>query len=230
MVKVTGHRGAAGIEPENTLLSIRRAIELGVDQIEIDVHLTKDGELVVIHDETVDRTTDGHGYVRDLTFEEIRRLDAGKGEKIPTLREVLNLTMGKVILQIELKGLGTAEPVVETIEEMKAEEWVIVTSFHPDMLSRVHTLNPEIETGLLLVKPEDDPCRKALEIGAKAIHINFKYINADLVESAHRKGLKICAWNPDTEEDMLRMIKLGVDTIGSNRPDILMNLLEKLKA
>ena len=101
---LTGHRGAAALEPENTLLSMQKAIDLGVDQIELDVHLTRDQHLVVIHDTTVDRTTDGQGAVADFTLEEIKRLDAGKGERIPTLQEVIDLVRGKVVLQIELKG------------------------------------------------------------------------------------------------------------------------------
>ncbi|MCD6529306.1 glycerophosphodiester phosphodiesterase [Candidatus Bathyarchaeota archaeon] len=229
MIKVTGHRGASGLEPENTLRSIRKAIELGVDQVEVDVHLTRDCEIVVIHDDKVDRTTDGHGYVREFTFEELRKLDAGKGERIPTLREVLNLTVGRVILQIELKGEGTADPVVRLIEEIGAENWVIITSFHPEMLKRVRELDPAISTGLLIFKPENDPCRKALEVGAKALHVNFRHVDRELIEAAHQRGLKVCVWNPDTEEDMVRMVELGVDAIGSNRPDILVNLLKKIR-
>ena len=129
MVKVIGHRGAAGLEPENTLRSIGKAIELGVDQVEIDVRLTKDRRLVVIHDPTVGRTTNGQGYVKDFTFEELRRLDAGKGERIPSLEEVLSLTKGKIVLQIELKEEGTARPVVRLIESMDAEGDAILSSF-----------------------------------------------------------------------------------------------------
>ena len=107
---LTGHRGAAALEPENTLLSMQKAIDLSVDQIEIDVHLTSDQHLVVIHDTTVDRTTDGQGAVADFTLEKIKQLDAGKGERIPTLQEVIDLVRGKVVLQIELKGPNTAKP------------------------------------------------------------------------------------------------------------------------
>lgn len=104
-----GHRGAKALEPENTLLSIKRALEIGVDAVEIDVHLTKDQEIVVIHDSTVDRTTNRTGPVGSYTLEDIRKLDAGKGEKIPTLVEVIGLTKGKAKLVIELKEKGTEE-------------------------------------------------------------------------------------------------------------------------
>src|SRR6266511_3945699 len=111
---VVGHRGAAGLEPENTLRAFRRGIELGVDYVECDVHLTRDGHLAVIHDETVDRTTDGHGPVAGFSLEELRRLDAGQGERIPTLEEVLATTRGHVRLLIELKGARTEEATVQT--------------------------------------------------------------------------------------------------------------------
>ena len=115
MVNVTGHRGAAGLEPENTLRSFQRALDLGVDAIELDVHLTKDQHLVVIHDATVDRTTDGSGVVGDLTLHKIQQLDAGLGEHVPTLQEVIDLVAHKAILQIELKGLGVEHKVAQTI-------------------------------------------------------------------------------------------------------------------
>ena len=123
---LTGHRGAAELEPENTRLSIQKAIDLGVDQVEIDVHLTRDQHLVVIHDATVDRTTNGQGAVADFTLEEVKRLDAGKGERIPTLQEVIDLVRGKVVLQIELKGPDTAEPVVRTVEQNNIENEVLL--------------------------------------------------------------------------------------------------------
>jgi glycerophosphoryl diester phosphodiesterase len=222
---ITGHRGAAKLEPENTLRSIQKAIDLGVDQIEIDVHLTRDGHLVVIHDATVDRTTNGHGAVADLTLEAIRRLDAGKGERIPTLQEAIDLVRGKVILQIELKGPDTAQPVVSAIEANGIENQVVVTSFVHDRLRETRRLNRNIRLGALWSKPPANACEQAIDIGAEAIHIQHQYIDAALVQKAHSLGLKIRAWNPDTVEEMQRVIELGVDAIGSNRPDLLIQLL-----
>jgi len=229
MIKVTGHRGVAGLEPENTLRSIRRAIELGVDGVEIDVRVTKDGRLVVIHDETVDRTTNGHGYVKELTFDEIRRLDAGKGEKVPILEEVLEATRGKVELQIELKVAEATDPVLRLIEKENAEREIIITSFMHDLLRRVHEFNPELRTGALFFNVEEDICKKALNVYSEAIHVYYRNIDDELVRRAHEMGLKIEAWNPDEPEEMMKMIKLGVDSIGTNRPDILLNLLRKMK-
>ncbi|MFB0502357.1 MAG: glycerophosphodiester phosphodiesterase [Candidatus Bathyarchaeia archaeon] len=228
MIRAVGHRGAAGLEPENTLRSIKRSIELGVDQIEVDARVTKDRRLVVIHDETVDRTTDGHGLVKDLAFDELRRLDAGKGETIPTLREVLGLTKGEVILQIELKVKEAAEPVVKLIEEMDAAEDVVITSFMHELLEKVHQLNPNLRTGALFFDVQGDICQRALDVQSDTIHVYHKNLDADLVEEAHRRGLRVEAWNPDTEEEMKRIIDLSVDVISSNRPDMLLDLLRSM--
>ena len=228
MIEVIGHRGAAGLEPENTLRSIQKAIDLGVDRVEIDVRVTKDGHLVVIHDETVDRTTNGHGYVKDLTFNELRRLDAGKGERIPTLEEALRLTRGKVILQIELKAAEATEPTVHLIEREHAEGEVIITSFMHELLRKVHDLNPVLRTGALFLDVQGDICQRALDVHSEAIHVYYRNVNHRLVEEAHRRGLKVSVWNPDEVEDMKKMIGLEVDVIGTNRPDILLNLLKEM--
>lgn len=219
---LTGHRGAAKLEPENTLLSMQKAIDLGVDQIEIDVHLTRDQHLVVIHDTTVDRTTDGEGAIADFTLAAVKQLDAGKGERIPTLQEVIDLVCGKVILQIELKGPGTAEPVIETVDRNSMENEVLLTSFVHDRLREARQLNPNLRLGALWADPPPDACEQAIDMGAEAIHIQHLNIDSQLVEKAHAHGLKIRAWNPDTIEEIQRVIDLGVDAIGSNRPDLLM--------
>ena len=221
---LTGHRGAAELEPENTRLSIQKAIDLSVDQVEIDVHLTRDQHLVVIHDATVDRTTDGQGAVADFTLVEIKQLDAGKGERIPTLQEVIDLVRGKVVLQIELKGPDTAEPVVRAVERNSMESEVLLTSFVHERLREARQLNPSLALGALWSNPPDDACKQAIDMGAEAIHIQHQNIDAQLVQKAHAHGLKIRAWNPDTVEEIQRAIDLGVDAIGSNRPDLLIAL------
>ena len=221
---LTGHRGAAELEPENTRLSIQKAIDLSVDQVEIDVHLTRDQHLVVIHDATVDRTTDGQGAVTDFTLVEIKRLDAGKGERIPTLQEVIDLVRGKVVLQIELKGPDTAEPVVRAVERNSIESEVLLTSFVHERLREARQLNPSLALGALWSNPPADACEQAIDMGAEAIHIQHQNIDAQLVRKAHAHGLQIRAWNPDTVEEIQRAIDLGVDAVGSNRPDLLIAL------
>ena len=148
-VIVTGHRGAAGLEPENTIRSFQRALALGVDQVELDVHLTHDRELVVIHDETLDRTTNGRGPVHAVTLAEIQTLDAGKGERVPTLQEVIDVVKGRAVLQIELKGLGVEEAVVQAVEANQMVDAVVVTSFRHYMVRRMKALNPRVSTGVL---------------------------------------------------------------------------------
>ncbi len=221
---LTGHRGAAELEPENTRLSIQKAIDLGVDQVEIDVHLTRDQHLVVIHDATVDRTTDGQGAVADFTLEEVKRLDAGKGERIPTLQEVIDLVRGKVVLQIELKGPDTAESVVRTVKQNNIESEVLLTSFVHERLREAPQLNPSLALGALWTNPPTDTCEQAIDMGEEAIHIQYQNIDAQLVQKAHAHGLNIRAWNPDTVEVIQRVIDLGVDAVGSNRPDLLIAL------
>lgn len=228
MIEVIGHRGAAGLEPENTLRSVRRAIELGVDRVEIDVRVSRDGRLVIMHDETVDRTTNGHGYVSELTFDELRSLDAGMGEKIPTLEEILKFTMGKVKLEIELKVPEATEPTIQLVEELNAEKNVIVISFIHELLERVHDLNPNIRTGALFFEVPKDILQRALKVHAGSIHVYYRNVNSDLVKEAHRSGLEIAVWNPNRIEEMREMIGLGVDAIGSDRPDVLIRLLRDL--
>jgi len=228
LVVVTGHRGAAALEPENTLRGIRRAMEIGVDQVEVDIHLTRDGRLVVIHDETVDRTTNGHGRVRDLTFEEMRDLDAGKGEVVPTLEEVISLVKGKVTLQVELKGIGVEERAVEIVEEAGIVDEVMFTSFRHPALKAVKEMNPSVQTGVLFYCLPIDPCRLALDAEAEAIHPNIQFVDREMARRAHVLGLKVFAWNADVEGEMRRVIGTGIDGLGSNRPDLLVKVMQEL--
>jgi glycerophosphoryl diester phosphodiesterase len=227
MIRVIGHRGAAGYEPENTLRSFRRALEIGVHGIELDVHLSKDRRVVVIHDPTVDRTTNGHGYVRDLSFEELSKLDAGMGERIPLLEEVMDLVKDRAILQIELKGEGTEEPVLRIIEERGFVNRVVLTSFFHNRVKKVKDLNPRIRTGILIVGRPLDPVHMAKVAKADAIHINYMTVDRELVDEVHREGLQVTVWNADEPKDINAMIDLGVDAIGSNKPDIVFSCLRK---
>jgi glycerophosphoryl diester phosphodiesterase len=225
MVYVVGHRGAAGIEPENTIRGFRHALELGVDYTECDVHLTKDDQLIVMHDGTVDRTTNGTGAVRDLTFAEVRALDAGQGECVPTLAEVLEVVRDRVILLIELKGEGVESQAVRAVRDRQMDDQVVFTSFHLDRIREVKRLDPSLKVGAIFRQPPEDACRQALDAGASGIGIHHRYLCQELVDQAHRHGLDVRAWNPDTVPEMLTAIALGVDGVGSNRPDLLIPLV-----
>jgi len=234
MIYVVGHRGAAGVEPENTIRGFCYALELGVDYVECDVHLTKDNQLIVMHDETVDRTTNGTGAIRNLTFAEIRSLDAGKGERVPTLAEVLEVVKDRAILLIELKGEGVEEQAVQTVKEMQEatddfvlpqmDEQVIFTSFHLDRIRKVKSLDSSLKVGAIFGQPPADVCQQALDAGASGIGINYRNLRRELVEEAHQHRLDVRAWNPDTIPEMQAMIDLGVDGVSSNRPDMLISL------
>ena len=228
MVNVTGHRGAAGLEPENTLRSFQRALDLGVDVIELDVHLTKDQHLVVIHDATVDRTTDGSGVVCDLTLHKIQQLDAGLGEHVPTLQEVIDLVAQNAILQIELKGLGVEHKVAQTITANRLINHVTVTSFRHNMVKTIKTLNPQISTGVLFLGLPVDAPHLAHDAHADAVYPHVNYIDTQLLENCHTKGRSVRVWNTDNPSQMQEMIALDVDAIGSNRPDILLQLLNRM--
>ena len=219
MIKV-GHRGARAYEPENTLLSFKKAIELGVDAVELDVRRTKDNEIVVIHDADLKRTTNGEGLVSDLTFKEIKNFVTEKGQRIPTLEEVLNLVNKKVKVFVELKEQGFEEKVLELVEKKGLRKAVIIVSFLEDALKRVRELDAQIETGLIYAKHKN-PLRAAFELKAQWLLSFYRFIHTADVEKAHAKGLKVLAWTVNTSEEMTEVAKKGVDAIASDKPDIL---------
>jgi glycerophosphoryl diester phosphodiesterase len=223
---IMGHRGAAAVEPENTLLSISCAIETGVDAVEIDVRLTKDRTLVVIHDATVDRTTNGTGPVSSYELKEIKELDAGKGEAIPTLQEVIDVIDGKATLVVELKEEGTEQSVVELIEKNKLEENVYVISFWHQLVKSAKSMNRRIKTGVLLVGCPVDSC-VATHVSADALVMRYNFVNKQFVEMAHEEGLKIFVWNIDDAHLLPPYAEMGVDGIGSNDPRVLVEYFRK---
>ncbi|MCD6576314.1 MAG: glycerophosphodiester phosphodiesterase [Nanoarchaeota archaeon] len=222
MLKI-GHRGASEFFPENTLLSFKKAFEMGASTIEFDVRQTKDGKLVVIHDKSVDRTTNGSGLVSEMTFREIRKLDAGKGEKIPTLKEALSVVKkfnGKCLVEIKEKGIE--EKILDVIKKMKMEENVIITSFYTQSLKKVKELNPKIETGLITMNKIKNT------IGflrlCKAIKVNWvlpekSTLTKKFAEEIHKWGFKIIIWLIDSKEEFKKWEKI-VDGIASNNPKV----------
>jgi glycerophosphoryl diester phosphodiesterase len=226
-VKIIGHRGAAGLEPENTLRSYRKAVELGVDAIECDVRVTKDGRLVLLHDATVDRTTNGTGSVSDLTFEQVRALDAGGGERVPTLRELLELAAGRVELHIELKDPSAAESVLRQVGEAGLRDTAILTTFSTDVLARVREADAAIRLEHIFSEPPADAVARALSVRAARVSGHFTHLTRAFVDEAHRGGLEVTAWPPNTPEDQRQAIALGVDLICTDRPDVLIETLSR---
>ncbi len=215
-----GHRGARAYEPENTLRSFNRAIELGVDAVELDVRKTKDNEIVVIHNADVNKTTDGSGSVNELTLEEIKRFVTEKGEKIPTLEEVLDSVGKRVKALVELKETGIEEKVLDLIRRKGLIEKVIIVSFHEEALRKVRELNDKVATGLIYVRHKN-PIQAALELKAEYLVSLYRFTHSANIKKAHEKGLKVIVWTINKEEEVEEYKKKGVDGITSDRPDIL---------
>jgi glycerophosphoryl diester phosphodiesterase len=232
--KVYGHRGIPAYAPENTMAGFRQALEVGVDGLEIDVHLTKDGVVVVCHDASVDRTTDGTGLIRDYTYEELRKLDAGswmsekyRGERIPRLDEVLELLQGtQVWLNIELKyGVGLEEKVNDLVRSYKMEKRVIISSFDHYRLVRMSEIAPDLPTGILYQGALYRPWEYAKMVGAAALHPYFHTLTPDVAAGAKQAGIMINAWTVNEPEDIRYMLELGVDGIITNRADLVLEIL-----
>ncbi|MBQ6213158.1 MAG: hypothetical protein IJJ57_09765, partial [Ruminococcus sp.] len=228
--QITAHRGASKAAPENTLPAFEAAIESGADYIELDVQLTSDGELVVFHDEKLDRTTDGQGILSKYTYEQLQQLSAGSwfgdgvefaDTKIPLLSEVLDLTGDDIMLNIEIKDRGdaiaTAEKTVELIEEYDIVSSCYVTSFSYKALKKVKKLNPKIKTGLIANVATTASFSQLKYIDA--LSLNHLFVNQTVVNSAHQNGKRVFVWTVDSSSDMQHVIALGVDNIITNRPE-----------
>lgn len=234
------HRGFSGCYPENTMLAFRKALEAGCEGMEFDVHLTKDGQLVIIHDERIDRTGDSTGWVKDMTYEELCRVDFSykwKGQipfqMIPTLREYFELVNNlNMVSNIELKtGVweysGIEEAVLELIREFHMEEKVIISSFNHHSVLRMQALAPEIPCGFLSETWILDAGRYVSSHGVDAYHPHFCMLTPPEVAELRAHNVKINTWTVNEEADILRMIAIGVDGIISNYPDRVKALLLK---
>lgn len=226
-----GHRGASGTHPENTLAAFRRAVELGCQGVEFDVHRTADGELVVMHDAFVDRTTDGSGIIMAMTLDQMKALDAGvkkgaqfKGERVPTLRELIRETPKELLLFCELKAGSVHYPGIEQellalIEAEGAAPRFQISSFDHQALRRIHQLAPSMPLGMLTSCNHIDPVGMAKAIGATAIHPTWEWVTEALVNEAHAAGLDVNTWVVDLPPFIEMMKSYGVDGIMSNYPD-----------
>ena len=233
------HRGASGTFPENTVSAFRAAIDAGADMCELDVQLTRDGAVVVIHDDTVDRTTDGKGEVAALTLEELKRLDAGakfkarnlapnlfprgKGdrssERIPTLDEVFAVTSGKCGLNIEIKAGGLEHQVAQIMQARDAFNDSIVSSFDWEYLKKIQQLHFNIRIALLAEEKPVDLMMTAVAMRAHAINPRWDMVTPDLCKAAHERGLKVYTWTVDADARMRALVECGVDGIMTNYPE-----------
>ena len=223
MLKI-GHRGARGHEPENTLIGFQKAIDLRVDRIELDVHLSLDGELIVIHDETIDRMTDGKGAVNQYSIAELKRFRIEKDQSIPTLTEVLNLIDQRCDVNIELKSYDTANKVVDLIENFITEKhWnydqFVVSSFNWTALQQVAFLNSAIRIGVLTEANLDLALAFAKFIQAKSIHPHYHLLTAENTAQLQAKGFEVFPWTVNEPEDIKKMNSFKVNGIISDFPD-----------
>jgi len=238
------HQGASGVAPANTIVAFRRAAELGADGVELDAHLSADTVPVVIHDFTVDRTTDGSGRVADLPLAALKELDAGSsfnpafaGERIPTLEEVFEAVGHQLLINVELKvppreNRGLEAAVVALVEQHGLSDRVLISSFNPYALRRVRRLHPQLPLGFLYGSDPLSRLARALmwlmrDLRPEAAHPFWTLIRPATVRRAHAQGRRMVAWTVDEPDVMRLLVEWGVDAIISNRPDRLRHVLER---
>jgi glycerophosphoryl diester phosphodiesterase len=226
---VIGHRGASGMAPENTLLAFQLAYELGAHMIETDVQKTEDGVLVCLHDYEVDHTTNGTGAVAELTFREIRTLDAGKGAKIPTLDEVLDFVRGKMKINIELKITEIEKEVLSAVREREMVSDVIISSFYHGTLIATKTLDDRIFTAILETKLREEIISYVIELEANALNPNHEYITPDIIVQAHSRDIQVFPWTVNDSTQIQTLYEMGVDGVITDFPDIALGILKKFQ-
>ncbi len=236
-IRVIAHRGAISEAPENTLKSFQNAITIGADYVELDVHLSKDGKIVVIHDESLKRTTGLNGKVREFTTSQLAEMDAGEGEHIPTLTEVIELCKGKIKLQIEIKVAGLAPLLIEMLSRHDILNQVLISSFLHNELEAIKNLNFHIPCATL------DPTgpswvaswvkRSGIVRNAKGrqmdgTHPFHRIVNSPFIRMAHAAGLFVNPWTVDDPKRMETLLKWGVDGMITNDPKQLLSMLRDL--
>ena len=214
-----GHRGAAGHAPENTLAAIRKGIELGVDFVEIDVRCTADGILVALHDATVNRTTNGKGPIDRLTLRDVKALDAGNGERVPMLEEVLRVVSGQAGLMLELKVKGAAQKTVEVVQKAEFKDPVIYASFLHEELGIIRSVDAEASLMALFGRLPQASVARAMKYSPSHVGLRQDTVTRRLVEAFHDEDLLVFVYTTDTTREIQRAISAGVDGIISNVPE-----------
>jgi glycerophosphoryl diester phosphodiesterase len=229
--KVAAHRGFSSIAPENTLIAFQKAIDIGADYFELDVHKTKDDSLVVIHDYDVNRTSsDGlKGKIAEMTYADLVKINVGAPKefgdkyvdaKIPTLREALAIAKGKIKVCIEVKVYGIEEAVLKTVNDLKVNDEVIIFSFYHSVLAKFRELDNEIPILYLKGKADEKTIEQALEIKATAIGLGLSTVlTKEYLNMAHENGLEVWQWTVNEESKMKELVSLGIDGIITNFPD-----------
>jgi len=234
---IYAHRGASAQSPENTMAAFRKAIELGSGGIELDVHMTKDGEIVVIHDEVIDRTSNGTGKVKDLTFSELLRYDFGywfsqefSEEKIPTLEQVMTLLSdwdGVLNIEIKANDTGIESSVIALIDKYRMRKRVIISAFNHYILVNVKRIDDAIETGALIMETLYRPWEYAKRIGAGTIHPFYRAINQEIIGECLANGIDVNVFTVDRSEDIKMLAGAKVSGIITNVPDVALKSLSE---
>ena len=235
-IRIIAHRGASAYAPENTLAAFRKAKELGTGWFELDVYLSGDGIPVVLHDETVDRTTDGTGNITEKNIGEIKLLDAGSwfgpefaGEKIPTLDEAVAFARDNINIYIEIKDANPDLPakILECVKSHDMVKNVVIQSFSLEQLSIIRNLHKTIAIEYLVGDYMEIDLQRAASVGARSINPSFKELNADDVAQIHRLDLAVVPYTIDDPGDMERLLAMGVDGLITNKPDIALRMLSE---
>ncbi|MFY0599530.1 MAG: hypothetical protein JXR03_07645 [Cyclobacteriaceae bacterium] len=256
-VEIIAHKGASGIAPENTMASFRAALEMGVDMIELDVRNTKDEQIIVFHDSTLERTTNGVGQVHDFTLEEIKKFDAGgwfddgqfAGERIPTLKEVLDYVDGRCKVLIEIKHMDHphyhdfAEKLIDVIRaEKNGYDWVILQSYENEYLEAAHEYDDHVQTKKLIIGEDSTPLiafyaetrihlgRAKPEGRLSALNPEFTTLSTRRIFRMHAHGFKVYTYPVNTRDDMVKMMHMGVDGIITDHPEILIQIRKEIAA
>lgn len=219
---IVAHRGASGYEPENTVRAFKKALDMGVPMIELDVHLSKSGDIMVIHDET----TPDKKKVKELTTQELQKYHVGKGERIPLLTEVLDLIDQRTILNIELKAPGTEKAVAQLLNHyIKEKKWnpkkFIVASFDHHRIREFQKLIPSIPTGVIFEGNPIELARIATQAHAQYAIMYFQWITPEFIKDAHGRGVKVYAYTVNEKEEALKLKAMNIDGIITNYPDLL---------
>ncbi|MGW5661391.1 glycerophosphodiester phosphodiesterase [Streptomyces sp. NPDC003758] len=213
-----GHRGVMGVEPENTLRSFVAAERAGLDLIELDLHLSKDGALVVMHDDQVDRTTDGTGPIVEKTLAELRALDAGRGERVPVFEEVLDAV--RTPIQAEIKDVAAAQALAEVMHRRDLVGRVEVSSFHDEAVREIARLVPGVRTALIADRYGTDVVERAVQAGAATLCLDIRRLTLEVVEHARGAGLRIIGWIVNTPEHLRLVRALELDGATTDYPEI----------
>ncbi|WP_073952204.1 glycerophosphodiester phosphodiesterase [Streptomyces kebangsaanensis] len=213
-----GHRGVMGVEPENTLRSFVAAQQAGLDVIELDLHLSKDGALVVMHDTEVDRTTDGSGAIADKTLAELRSLDAGRGERIPVFEEVLDAV--RTPLQAEIKDVAAARALSEVMRQRDLVSRVEVSSFHDEAITEIARLVPGVRTALVAGRYGTDVVERATAAGAATLCLDIRRLTLEVVEHARKADLRIIGWVVNTQDHLRLARAFELDGATTDYPEI----------